>query len=156
MKTTAKIKIPKDHEIDTVDKGTGMVTFRKKPADILSLTTISSVVAYLGEKDPDVIDYSKLAKVFNADHHLVNYHLCCLIVKALNEKRTPDWNNNNQTKWTLWFFMGGSGGFRFLGYDDWHSASVVCSRLCFMEKRLGEHATKQPEFFNAFKKFMTY
>ncbi len=153
---TAKIKIPKDHEIDTIDKLTGEVSFKKKPTDVLSIiTTIAAVLAYLSEKDEDVIDYRKLCKVFDADHHLVNYQLCVLIVKALNEKRRPDWDSNDE-KWALWFYMGGSSGFRFYDCDFWHSVSDVGSRLCFMERKLGEHVVKQPEFFNAFKKFMTY
>ncbi len=118
------------------------------------VTTISGVLRELGEEDQDVIDYKKLITVFDGSHHLVNYMLAILIVKALNEKREPNWDDEDEYKYQLWFWMGGSSGFRYYVFVFWHSASYVGSRLCFMESRLGEHAVAQPEFLKVFENFM--
>ena len=150
-----KIEAPEGYS-PNFDKEAGVITFKEKPKDVTErITTIADVLAELGDNDEDVIDYRKVLSVFSPEHHTVNYQLCVIIIKALNEKRLPYWDNSNELKWTLWFYMGGSSGFRYYGFVDWRSASHVGSRLCFMEKRLGLHAVEQPEFFNAFKNFMT-
>jgi len=132
-----------------------MNTIKNEQDVIERINSIADVLSELGEEDQDVVDYRKLTMVFDSEHHLVNYMLAILIVKALNEKRVPDWNDGLWNKWFLWFFMGGSSGFRCDGFGNWGSNSDVGSRLCFMEKRLGTHAASKPEFMRVFENFMT-
>lgn len=86
----------------------------------------------------------------------VAYRKVKLIVQAFNEGWEPDWSDSNQTKYYPWFNMPGSSGsgFSFGGYDNWDTASLVGSRLCFKSRALCIYAAKQfediyNEFFNA-------
>ena len=117
------------------------------------ITSIEDALRELGEQDEQVIIYRKLVTMFDAESHIVNYQLAIVIIRALNEKREPDWDSPTY-KWTLWFYMA-SSGFRFNDFDGWGSGSYVDSRLCFMEKSLALHAKDQPEFMQVFERFMT-
>jgi hypothetical protein len=66
------------------------------------------------------------------------------IVRALNEGWTPDWNNENERKWSPWFYLN-SPGFRFNGsdYGFTHSCTPGGSRLCFKTEELSTYAAKQ-------------
>lgn len=66
-----------------------------------------------------------------------------VIVRALNEGWTPDWNNNGQYKWSPWFYLN-SPGFRFSFSLFSHSASYSASgsRLCFKSEELATYAGK--------------
>lgn len=151
---TLTITPPEGFEVDFNEKSRE-IKFKEKPKDICErINSVLDVLNYLGDSDPDVIDYKKLLTLFDGEHHLVNYQLAILIVKAMNEKRVPNWDDNS-TKWTLYFIMGGSSGFRAYDCDLWRSYSHVGSRLCFMEQRLGLHAKNQPEFLKVFERFMT-
>lgn len=72
-----------------------------------------------------------------------------LIVQALNEGWTPDWNNGNQAKYWPYFNM--QDGFSFNGVDSSYRYSTVSSRLCFKSRELAEYAAKQ--FINIYKAF---
>ena len=152
---TLKIEIPEGYMIDSFDKVSGQVKFKAKPKDVLErIKTIPDALRELGEQDEQVIIYRKLLTQFDASCHIVNYQLAVVIIRALNEKREPDWDDSSKVKYSLWFIMA-SSGFRSDGFGAWRSGSNVGSRLCFMEKRLGLHAVEQPEFMNVFKLFMT-
>jgi hypothetical protein len=75
-----------------------------------------------------------------------------VITKALNEGWTPDWSNENQYKWYLYFKMSGFG---FSHTTDvlWHSHTAVGSRLCFKSSELAEYAGKQ--FVSIYQDFLT-
>jgi hypothetical protein len=74
-----------------------------------------------------------------------------IIVKALNEGWTPDWNNSNQPKCWPWFEL--KGGFRFTRVNFHFTRSTVGSRLCFKSRELAEYAAKQ--FEDLYKRFLT-
>lgn len=76
-----------------------------------------------------------------------------LIVEALNEGWTPDWNNTNQRKWYPWFDMRAGFGFSYSGCDCWCAYSCVGSRLCFHSEELAVYAGKQ--FVDLYKDFLT-
>jgi len=114
--------------------------------------TVLAALAYLGEQDDEVIRYRKLLTVLDdpADH-ILNYQTAVVLVRALNEKREPDWDNSSEWKYANWFWMGGSSGFRYDGYAYWLSLSVVGSRLCFFDPQEGEWLAKQhPDVFKNF------
>ena len=76
--------------------------------------------------EPDVNAYNKLR----------------VIVKALNEGWTPDWNNSNERKWRPWFYLD-NPGFRFDDSRYGNSTSTVGSRLCLKSEELCNYAAKQ-------------
>lgn len=75
-----------------------------------------------------------------------------VIVQALNEGWTPDWNNDDQYKYYPWFNL--EDGFRFdCVYSHYCADSHVGSRLCFKSSELAEYAAKQ--FTDLYKQFFT-
>ena len=68
-----------------------------------------------------------------------------IIVRALNEGWTPNWDNSNERKWFPWFYLDNPSGFRFgdslYAYSSSHSAGG--SRLCFKTEELCNYAAKQ-------------
>ena len=116
------------------------------------IKTIADAIAELGEADNEVIRYQKLLTVLtDPTDHLVNYQTAVVLVRAINERREPNWDDPNEWKYFNWFCMGGSSGFRFDDYDVWRSLSRVGSRLCFFDPEHGEYLAKQfPEVFKHF------
>jgi hypothetical protein len=66
------------------------------------------------------------------------------IVRALNEGWTPDWNNDNERKWSPWFYLN-SPRFRFSAsyYGVARAYTAGGSRLCFKTEELSTYAAKQ-------------
>lgn len=62
-----------------------------------------------------------------------------IIVAALNEGWTPNWDNSNEYKYWPWFYMR-SGGFSFGYVGDLYSFSDAPSRLCFKTENLAKYA----------------
>jgi hypothetical protein len=94
--------------------------------DACEVLAVDPNVGYFGT--PDEIAYSKLKR----------------IVRALNEGWTPDWNNENERKWSPWFYLN-SPGFRFsASYCDFTNTNATGgSRLCFKTEELSTYAAKQ-------------
>lgn len=116
--------------------------------------TILAALAYLGDQDEEVIRYNRLISVFDdPTDHLVNYQTAIVLVRAMNEKREPNWDDPNEWKHSNWFDMrGGSSGFRYNDCGNWRSSSDVGSRLCFFDTEAGEWLTNQ--HLEVFKHFM--
>lgn len=84
----------------------------------------------------------------------IAYKAIKLIVKALNEGWTPDWNDRSQYKYYPYFKMSSSsGGFAYDGYGDWFTASTCGSHLCFKSAELAKYAGTQ--FLELYKDFFT-
>ena len=65
------------------------------------------------------------------------FHKITTIIQALNEGWVPDWNDEDQPKYYVWYKWVGSGaGFSCHGCDFGHSVSDVGSRLHFKSKEL--------------------
>lgn len=73
-----------------------------------------------------------------------------LIAAAYNEGKLPDFSNPNQKKCTLVFSMGSpsGGGFSYLDYGHWGTASRIGSRLVFLSYDNDMDAAKKflPEY----------
>lgn len=84
----------------------------------------------------------------------VAYKKLKIIVKALNEGWTPDWNDSNQYKWHPWFYLD-TPGFRFAGSSTWGTISLIGggTRLCFRSKGLSDYAASQ--FLEIYKKYIS-
>lgn len=86
---------------------------------------------------PDEIAYKKLK----------------VIVKAVNQGWTPDWNNTNQRKWWPWFNL--SSGFGFAGSvcDCTGTIAYVGSRLCFESEEKSDFVANQ--FIDIYRDLLT-
>jgi len=144
---TAKIDVPKGYEIESVNNATGEVKFRPLKDAILGIRTVEDLLIHNGLTQ-EQFD----AQVQGLDEDEKAYRLLKLLAKTLNQGWTPDWNNDNEYKYTPWFYMGGSAGFRFDDCASWGSDSYVGSRLCFKSSVLAEHAGKH--FIEVYRKFM--
>jgi hypothetical protein len=85
----------------------------------------------------------------NADD--VAYKQLKVVIAALNEGWTPDWNNDDEQKWYPWFYMDGRFRLDYVGY--FYASSFVGSRLCFRTREVAEYAAKQ--FEDLYKQFFT-
>lgn len=73
-----------------------------------------------------------------------------IIVKALNEGWTPDWNSSNEGKYFPYFKWNGTG-FSCHYFNYWTSFTYVPSRLCFKNSELAIYAAKQfEELYNEY------
>lgn len=94
-------------------------------------------------------------RTYQLDADTKAYEQVKLIVKALNEGWTPDWENSNQYKYYPYFEMGSpsGGGFSYYVCDFWVTLSFVGSRLCFKSSELAKYAGTQ--FEDIYKEFLT-
>lgn len=69
-----------------------------------------------------------------------------IIIRALNEGWTPNWNNSNEPKYLPWFDVEASSkqpsgsGLSYGGYAGWYSAAHVGSRLCYKSEEIAKYA----------------
>ena len=84
----------------------------------------------------------------------IAYQRLKVVVRALNEGWTPDWNNSNQYKWYPWFYLD-KPGFRVGGatYDYTGTGAASGSRLCFSSEELAKYAANQ--FLDLYKDFLS-
>jgi hypothetical protein len=76
-----------------------------------------------------------------------------VVIAAINQGWTPDWNNSNQRKWWPYFVLSSGFGFSLPGYRYDIADSRVGSRLCFETSEKAEYAGKQ--FTDLYKDFLT-
>lgn len=84
----------------------------------------------------------------------IAYKKLKVVVLALNEGWTPDWNNSGQYKWAPWFYLD-KPGFRFCAsYCSGTGAYTAGgSRLCFKSDELATYAGKQ--FLDLYKAWLS-
>jgi hypothetical protein len=137
MKKTLEIEIPSGYEVDSFDKSSGKLTFKPKPKDpIERIRTDDDVLADNGMTWERFNDWCEGLQDWERALRFIS-----LLVKSLNGDWKPDFDNASQVKYEP-RFVGGSSGFRFVGYDSWCSDSLVGSRLCLSSWQLAEHAGK--------------
>ena len=149
---TLKIQIPEGFRVESFDEKSGTVKFAPVPKDIKErIKTFDDVIRELGD-DPE--EFKNAISIMNEPDEIA-YVKLKLIVKALNEDWTPDWENDKYDKYFPWFIMGSPSGVGFscFGCAGWHSGSYVGSRLCFKSRELAEYAGNQ--FVEIYKDFFT-
>lgn len=83
----------------------------------------------------------------------IAYKKLKVIVRAINQGWTPDWNNTDQYKWYPWFRVSSSGfGFSSSGYGYGGTGAAVGLCLCFESKEKADYAGNQ--FIALYKKFL--
>ncbi len=63
-----------------------------------------------------------------------------VIIRALNEGWWPDWNNQNEYKYWIWWTMKGGFSYSRVRYHD--TFTLVPSALCLRTEELAKHASK--------------
>lgn len=96
-------------------------------------------------------DYPKSDRFTEGTTDEIAYKKLKVIIAALNEGWTPDWNNSNEVKYYPWFEM--RSGFRLIRVDVSYGSSDVGSRLCFRTRDLANYAVSQ--FPDLYKDFFT-
>jgi hypothetical protein len=71
-----------------------------------------------------------------------------IIADALNEGWKPDWNNDEEYKFSPWFDLEkhetyNPSGFRLIDVHCSYGSSYVGSRLCFKSREIAEYAATQ-------------
>ena len=81
------------------------------------------------------------------------YRALKIVVKAINQGWTPDWNNTDQRKWSPWFNLSSGFGFSYSYYSYDYTDATVGSRLCFESEEKSNYSAKQ--FIEMYKEFLT-
>ena len=121
-----------------------------KPKDYTDIKTFDDACQACGLSEKEFNDR------FNSlglDNDTVNYEKSKIIVKAINQGWTPDWNDSDQRKWYPWFEVVSSGfGFSFTTYYCTLTITTVGSRLCFETSDKCKYAATQ--FIEIYKQFL--
>jgi hypothetical protein len=145
-----KITVEKGWSIKSMDARTGVILIEKdQPNSIMErIKTFDDVLRYQG------FPSSHLFQVYYTvlTENELAYIKLKLIASCLNEGWEPDWSDLKQLKYYPLFKMGGSSGFRFLGYDVCASALSAGTRVCFKSRELAGYAGKT--FVDIYKDFM--
>jgi hypothetical protein len=149
---TLQIQIPEGFKIDSFDTKTGVVKFAPKPKDIQErIKTFADVLQYHG-----IAPANWSTAINGVSEDEIAYRQLKLIVSALNEGWTPDWQNDDEWKYYPWFDMdssSSSGRFSFFVSVDLFSASTVGSRLCYKSRELCDYAGTT--FIDIYRRFFT-
>lgn len=100
------------------------------------VATLEEAKAILGIKD-DCFSTNKHSKRALAFQNL------CIVIEALNEGWTPDWEDQNQAKYYNYFRM--KGGFSCHHVHYLNTITSVPSALCFKSEALARYCAKQFE-----------
>ena len=132
---TISLTIPTGYEIDFLDKEAKEIKLKEKQKNAMDhIKTDEDVLTDNGYTWSSFNEWCEgLFEYQEADRFL------SLLVKSLNGDWIPDFDNPNESKFEP-RFIGGSSGFRFDGYGNWHSLSRLGSRFCFQKREHAEHA----------------
>jgi len=87
------------------------------------------------------------------DDDTIYYEKVKIVVKAINQGWTPDWNNTNLRKWWPYFNLSSGFGFSRSAYYCGGTHTTVGSRLCFESQAKSDYAAKQ--FIDIYEQFLT-
>lgn len=112
---------------------------------------LEQAITYLGENDKEVL---KLKQLEGIDELLAHQKLV-VIIKWKNEGWIPDFDNDNENKYFIWWYLGKD--FRLSGvYCIFCSFSSCSARLCFKNRSDAEEMTTNNEFINYAKQAFNY
>ncbi|MEX0597372.1 MAG: hypothetical protein WD512_12835 [Candidatus Paceibacterota bacterium] len=100
--------------------------------------TLDDAIKLLGERDEEVVELRLLQK---AESKNIPFQSLVVIIKALNEGWTPDWNDNDEYKYYPWFDMSKNVP-SYCHCNYYYSGSDVASRLCFKNSKIAEYCVK--------------
>ena len=102
----------------------GKEAFQKK--DFREIKTFDDACNELGLTQEDLINIKP-----DDTPDEVAYKKLKIVIAAINQGWTPDWNNGDQRKWWPYFNLSSGLGFSDSNYDFDYTGSSVSSRLCF-------------------------
>jgi hypothetical protein len=144
-KETAKRLYPESQSWfqEQLEEAFGKDCFNKKSFD--EILTFEDACEVLGI-NPD----SVISDMDTTDE--AAYKKLKVIVKAINQVWTPDWNNGDQKKWYPYFNLSSGFGFSGPGYSCDSAVASVGSRLCFETEKKADYTAKQ--FLELYKEFL--
>ena len=126
---------------------------KKKPKEIKHFTDIKSFDDACRVCSTTEEEFNSYYDVLDLDPDTIAYEKLKIIIKAINNGWTPDWDNTVQPKYYAWFNLSSGSGFSGTDCGYEYTYSSVGSRLCFESKDKCEYATKQ--FADIYKEFLT-
>jgi hypothetical protein len=105
--------------------------------DELGITNDSCRPIFNEEEASDEIAYKKLK----------------IVIKAVNQGWTPDWDNIYKRKWWPYFVLSSGFGFSFSVFRCAGAVASVGSRLCFESEEKSNYMARQ--FLDLYKQFLT-
>lgn len=142
-----KITPPEGYEVDK-DKSTFEHIIYKKVSK--EITSVEDACKYLGEIDSDVRELRLLQNVPNLSRKILAGQELTVITKALNGDWSADFDNSNQYKYILWWYLGSN--FRLDCVYDCHSDSSIPARLCYKSEKIANYSANT--FKEVWKEFM--
>lgn len=125
----------------------GKECFTKK--DFTSIKTFNDACIALGASEEE---FNRGFEKIKLSSDTINYEKLKIIVKAINQGWTPDWNDTNQAKWFPYFKVSSGFAFSVWHYNYTTSLTSVGSRLCFESEEKSNYAAKQ--FTDIYKHFL--
>lgn len=113
------------------------------------VTTFSQACKATGHDPKKLPDVSMLPKKHQKS--IIAFFKLIIVIEALNEGWTPDWNDSSQWKYYAWFRVKASEkkpsgvGFSYSDYGYSFTGTFVSSRLCLKSASLALHAGKHFE-----------
>ena len=107
------------------------------------IKTFKDAIDSLPKDDLDVVSYYEMCNAHITSKHATSYIKIVIIIKALNEGWSPNWNDSNEAKYYPWFSFVSGFGFSNSDYDCTNANADVGSRLCFKSRELSDYAGKQ-------------
>lgn len=110
------------------------------------VTTFAQACKATGHDPEKLPDVSMLPKKHQKS--IIAFFKLIIVIEALNEGWTPDWNDRSQWKYYAWFRVKASDqkpsgvGFSGSDYDGTGTHASVGSRLCLKSPDLALHAGK--------------
>lgn len=148
MKTVIQIN-GKDVEIILTTEQVAQINKQKQLSP--DSFTLQDAMDYLGEEDEEIINLRLLQQVRVTDRILANQEAVCM-VKAINEKHVFDWNNSDEIKWRIWWYLDKE--FRFGDSSCSTSVSNVASSYCFKSEKLADSIGNNKNYMSICKRFM--
>ena len=111
---------------------------------------LEQAITYLGENDKEVL---KLKQLEGIDELLAHQKLV-VIIKWKNQGWIPNFDNGNEAKYFIWWYLGKD--FRLYHVFYYLSSSTCSARLCFKNRSDAEEMTTNNEFINYGKQAFNY
>lgn len=146
MRTTININ-GKDVEITLTPEQVKQI--KKSEYITERLKTDENILTELGEKDEEVVEYRLLVKA-GAKERTVYQQLAVCLTKALNEGKEGNWNDSNDYKYFIWFYLD-NNNFRS-SVVSYNPSTTSPATLSFRKRSHAEYAAKQ--YLHIYKKFM--
>jgi hypothetical protein len=122
------------------------------PFSFDQIDSLEAAINYLGEEDPDVIEYRKIDDAGIMGHAL-HAQILIVIIKAINEKWKPNYSDGNEYKWEPRFRIEPGVGLSLYDCDSWYAYSTVGPRFVFKSKERLLFAVKT--FIKEYNNFFT-